>query len=58
MKCFVIIYSVQAKGQQTLQLPTGQTAGSIQKWCHVKGHELGLEFARWNTSLKAQLGKK
>lgn len=44
------------KGQhiQIIRRPTGQTSGSVQNWCHVKGHEPWLEAARWNTSLKAR----
>lgn len=33
----------------------GETFGSIQSWCHAKGHELWLETSSWNMSLKAQL---
>lgn len=37
------------KGQQIqiIRGPTGQTSGSVQNWCHVKGHEPWLEAARW-----------
>lgn len=37
------------KGQQIqiIRRPTGQTSGSVQNWCHVKGHEPWLEAARW-----------
>lgn len=48
---------MQTKGQhiQTMPRPRGQTFGSLQNWCHVKGHELWLETCSWNVSLKAQL---
>lgn len=57
LTCLVIIVIADKRSAhiQTIQRARGQTFGSVQNWCHVKGHEPWLETTSWNVSLKARL---